>query len=86
MSDPITQLVLSFVMCAPCVALLLGVGPPVHGSWWYPDPGRWDYQIKLSLYAILDANAPTSARALRFSRAMTAAVLAVMLAIIWVAT
>ncbi len=47
----IGYLLFALVLCAIPTVVALGIGPPERGSWWYPDPDRWDYRLKLRLYA-----------------------------------
>jgi hypothetical protein len=65
------------------VVILFASGPPRHGSWWYPNPERWDYALKLRLYPILDANTPPQPAARWFVRVIAFAVLVGTLACIW---
>jgi hypothetical protein len=68
------------IFCAFPAALLFVSGPPEHGSWWYPNPDRWDYGFKLLLYAALDANTPRQPGARWFVRVTALLVLAGILA------
>lgn len=52
----IAKLALTVVLCGPPAIILFSTEPPSHGSRWYPDPARWDYPIKLRLYAMMVAN------------------------------
>jgi hypothetical protein len=54
-SGIIAKVALTAVLCALPIVTLVASGPPGHDSWWYPNPERRDYPIKLRLYAILDA-------------------------------
>jgi hypothetical protein len=65
------------------VVVLFASGPPQHGSWWYPNPDRWDYPLQLRLYAILDANTPSQPAERWFVRVIASAVLVGTLACVW---
>src|SRR5262245_19019635 len=77
------KLMLSVVFVAIPVAILIAGEPPKHGSWWYPNPSRWDYRFKLWWYAVLDANAPRRPSARRLVRVIVVLIVVGTLAGIW---
>jgi hypothetical protein len=83
MEDVLARLLASVLFGTLPVVVLFASGPPRHGSWWYPNPDRWDYPFKLRLYAILDANTPARAAARWLVRLIALAVLTCTLACIW---
>jgi hypothetical protein len=83
MAVVLAKIVASVLFGAIPLAMLLASEPPKHGSWWYPNPDRWDYYLKLQLYVMLDVNTPSHPAERWFVRAITAAVLAGTLTVIW---
>jgi hypothetical protein len=83
MGDVLVRLLASVLFGAIPAAILFATGPPKHGSWWYPDPNRWDYPLKLRLYAILDANTPSQPAERWFVRVIASIVLIVTWACLW---
>ena len=77
------KLLVSFLFGTIPFILLFASGPPQHGSWWYPNPKRWDYGFKLLLYAILDANTPAEPAGRWFVRGVAVIVLVMVLGMIW---
>jgi hypothetical protein len=45
-----TKCAIALAWLVPTVGAKL-LGTPAYGSWWYPDPGRRLYHLKLSMYA-----------------------------------
>jgi len=85
MEGVLVRLLASVLFVTLPMVILFASGPPDHGSWWYPNPDRWDYPFKLRLFAILDANTPSQPAARWFVRTIALAVLFVGLTCIWFA-
>jgi hypothetical protein len=83
MAVVLAKSVASVLFGAILLVALLASGPPEHGSWWYPNPDRWDYCFKLQLYAMLDANTPSHPAERWFVRGVAPTVLVGTLAGIW---
>jgi hypothetical protein len=86
MAEVLMKLLASLLFGTLPVVVLFAKGPPDHGSWWYPNPDRWDYPLKLRLYAFLDANTPSHPVARWFVRVIASAILVCTLVCIWCPT
>jgi hypothetical protein len=79
----LVRVLASVVFGAIPFALLFATGPPRHGSWWYPNPDRWDCGFKVLLYAFIDANTPSRPVDRWFVGVVVSLVLGGILAGIW---
>jgi len=76
---------LTIALCAPPAVILAASGPPNHESWWYPNPERWDYPIKLRLYAVLDTNLGPENQPVQkwFAKTVAAIIVVMICAAVW---
>jgi hypothetical protein len=79
----LVKLVASVVCGAIPFGLLFVTCPPTHGDWLYPNPGRWDYHLKLLWYAVVASNTPSQPAARWFARVIVCLVIGGMLTCIW---
>lgn len=84
MTDIISNVLFTLLIVPIPLVIMLGPGPAQHGSWWYPNPDRWDYPFKLRIYAIMDLSTPKDPIGRWVVRGIAIVILVVSLALTWI--